>query len=36
MAVVELTGRRCAEITALDGDGEMVGRLEHGPMPPPM
>ncbi len=34
--VVELPGRRSvAEITALDGDGDIVGRLEHGPLPPP-
>ncbi len=34
--VVELPGRRSvAGITALDGDGDIVGRLEHGPKPPP-
>ncbi len=35
--VVELPGRRSVwEITALNSDGGIVGRLEHGPMPPPI
>ncbi|MDP8929026.1 MAG: hypothetical protein M3O70_10755 [Actinomycetota bacterium] len=34
--VVELPGRRSvADITALDSEGDIVGRLEHGPKPPP-